>query len=457
MMTKQKYSLIYVLLIISAACACSPTPAPDYALISGTISQSNSSYLTIKGDQFSTDIDLYSNGTFSDTLRVERGYYYLYAGREKTQLFLDKGYLLQLSADQSQFDNSLYFSGEDDGTKINNYLANKSRFENLLSSDLQALYSKNETDFGNAVQSWVDKINELLQVSEISDADFISLERRNIRYGYLTHLVNYEKYHQYATKNYNYMTPAGFEAPLDDLDIGNEQDFNYLSSYRNLIKSYISSLIERGDITKAIESIRAVSSQNIKTALLSELSNKIMVGQENIEQLYQGILSLTPDSTTLADLAHKMKKIRNLGVGMPSPTFAYSDISGQMISLSDLRGKYVYIDLWATWCNPCLKEIPALKVLQTTYSDAPILFVSLSIDAVKDFQKWQAMVRDKDLKGIQLFADQSWNSKFVTDYMITSIPRFILIDPNGNIIDANAPRPSNPEIRSILDRLINNS
>ena len=123
-------------------------------------------------------------------------------------------------------------------------------------------------------------------------------------------------------------------------------------------------------------------------------------------------------------------------------------------SLEDLKGKVVYIDVWATWCGPCLREIPALKILETDYHDKNIAFVSLSIDEVKDYDKWRTMIIEKKLKGIQLMADNNWKSKFVTDYGIKGIPRFIIIDIDGRIVSSDAPRPSNSEIRVIFDELL---
>ena len=80
--------------------------------------------------------------------------------------------------------------------------------------------------------------------------------------------------------------------------------------------------------------------------------------------------------------------------------------------------------------------------------------MSISIDEPKDYDKWKAMVSDKELGGIQLMADNNWNSKFVKDYAILGIPRFILIDPQGNIVSADAPRPSDPELRKLIDGLM---
>ncbi len=141
-------------------------------------------------------------------------------------------------------------------------------------------------------------------------------------------------------------------------------------------------------------------------------------------------------------------------VGKPSPSFDYENHKGGTTKLEDLRGKYVYIDTWATWCGPCLREIPSMKEIEKKYHGKNITFVGVSIDAKKDHQKWKDMVTKKELGGVQVFADNDWNSQFIKDYGITGIPRFILLDPKGNVVDANAPRPSDPALQELLDKLL---
>lgn len=150
-------------------------------------------------------------------------------------------------------------------------------------------------------------------------------------------------------------------------------------------------------------------------------------------------------------------------VGSPSPTFeSYENFKGGTTSLKDLEGKYVYIDVWATWCGPCIAEIPALKKLEEEYADKNIQFVSISIDdamrsgggdAEVAKQKWRTMIEEENLKGIQLFSDKNWKSDFIQNYKINGIPRFILIDPSGNVVDANAPRPSSKKLVELFDSL----
>lgn len=141
-------------------------------------------------------------------------------------------------------------------------------------------------------------------------------------------------------------------------------------------------------------------------------------------------------------------------VGTPSPSFDYENHKGGKTSLESLKGKYVYIDVWATWCGPCIAEIPFLKKVEEAYHGKNIEFVGISIDKAKDHDKWKQFVVKKQLVGIQLFADNDWNTQFVKDYQINGIPRFILIGPDGEIVNADAPRPSSPELVKTLDSLL---
>jgi thiol-disulfide isomerase/thioredoxin len=140
--------------------------------------------------------------------------------------------------------------------------------------------------------------------------------------------------------------------------------------------------------------------------------------------------------------------------GSLSPSFEYDNYKGGKTKLEDFRGKYVYIDVWATWCAPCRAEIPFLKKLEEKYHQKKIVFISLSIDQIKDIEKWKTLIKDKELGGVQILADNDWNSQFVKDYNITGIPRFILVDPNGKIVKADAPRPSSPTIEAEFDAIL---
>lgn len=152
---------------------------------------------------------------------------------------------------------------------------------------------------------------------------------------------------------------------------------------------------------------------------------------------------------------YNQKLAANKMNNLPSALFDYENQKGGKTSLESLRGKYVYIDVWATWCGPCRAEIPSLKKIEEKYHDKNIAFVSISVDVDKDHDKWKAFVTDKQLGGIQLYADANWKSDFIMAYGINSIPRFILIDPKGMIVKSDADRPSDPKLQELLDALLN--
>ncbi len=146
--------------------------------------------------------------------------------------------------------------------------------------------------------------------------------------------------------------------------------------------------------------------------------------------------------------------LTRLAKGKSSPEFVgYENFKGGKTSLSDLKGKFVYVDVWATWCAPCKAEIPFLKTLEKEYEGKNIQIVSISVDKPEAYETWKKMVSEEQLGGMQLYADNNFDSQFILDYGINAIPRFILIDASGNIVDADAPRPSDPKLKELFTEL----
>ncbi len=134
--------------------------------------------------------------------------------------------------------------------------------------------------------------------------------------------------------------------------------------------------------------------------------------------------------------------------------FSGTDIDNRVFRLSDFVGKVVVVDVWATWCVPCRREIPALQRLITTYKGEEVVFVSISLDEVKDRQKWMDFVNEEMLGGVQLFGGNGFRSEVAQAYQIKSIPRFLLFDKEGQLVAANAPRPSSPILAKMIEDLL---
>lgn len=176
------------------------------------------------------------------------------------------------------------------------------------------------------------------------------------------------------------------------------------------------------------------------TALLD--SGQSLIDSTTNANQHKAIEGISSQFTQMFTAKIKMKAM----IGQQSAPFDYENHKGGKTSLADLKGKYVYIDMWATWCGPCKKEIPFLKSVEEKYHDKNIEFVSISVD--KNKEAWTKMVSEKELGGIQLHSGD--DREFSKAYEVTGIPRFILLDPNGNIVDADAPRPSSPKLIEVF-------
>lgn len=132
--------------------------------------------------------------------------------------------------------------------------------------------------------------------------------------------------------------------------------------------------------------------------------------------------------------------------------FSYPDKDGKTVAMADLKGKVILLDVWATWCEPCRAEIPYLKKLEEEMAGKDVAFVSISVDYAKDKEKWLEMIKKESMGGLQLFAAASNDlSKY---YKITGIPRFIVFDKEGKIVALDSPRPSNPELKALLEKTL---
>lgn len=135
-----------------------------------------------------------------------------------------------------------------------------------------------------------------------------------------------------------------------------------------------------------------------------------------------------------------------------APDFTYPDVDGRQVSLSDFKGKVVLIDVWATWCGPCQAQIPYLLKLEEELKDLGIVFLGVSLDKAADREKWLHMIKEKGLKGVQLFAD-GW-SQITKDYEIKGIPRFIVVGKDGDLVARQAPVPADPALKQMLLELL---
>ncbi len=138
-----------------------------------------------------------------------------------------------------------------------------------------------------------------------------------------------------------------------------------------------------------------------------------------------------------------------------APNFTLESIDGKKVSLSDFKGKVVYIDFWATWCGPCIAEMPHSKKLKEKFAgNDSIVFMYISVDNEDNIDGWKSTVKKKGMTGVQLISREGNEERVAERYGISFIPTFVLIDKNGRIAYPNAPAPSAPEAETTIRQLL---
>jgi thiol-disulfide isomerase/thioredoxin len=258
----------------------------------------------------------------------------------------------------------------------------------------------------------------------------------------------------------------------EDWDKTNENLFKNSSNYRKEFDKYIMAVYQDSKYMSMLMSAKNPEDGMIVLlkAATDAVTNPYILNYFNYTYS-TNIINATKDTAvatkyyqqfmannTKQDYAKEITKIYQTKLkysnGMPTPLFSFNNISGKPVALQSLLGKYVYIDVWATWCTPCKAEIPHLQKLEAIYKTKNIQFLSISVDEQKNAKRWKAYVTKNKLGGLQLMADSAFESNFIKSMGIISIPRFILIDPQGKLVEADALRPSDKQLKTILDKLL---
>jgi len=448
------------------------------AKISGKILNTKDTLVSIMNEygEILSETKIDSSSSFNLSINLnEPVKYYIAHYDELAKIYLEAGMDLKISLNYEFFDESISFKGK--GSTQNNYLKNKFLLVEKI-EDSEGIFSMN--DLNKIKTYYVNKEDTLLSLLESYGFDkkstFYKNEKSDIQFENYTSMI--KRYNDLKSQavdtlkstfikydsieiTYERIRPDTLIIPNNYLDFLSEIDinsndilkyeyfllklceFDYWSNntiadsvgYSEKARLEAEQMLDI--INKRFENNKA-KSLVIEQKLKSYVSNRL--GVDILEPYFKQYLEIETDTQKRAKFSDIYESIRGLKPGSFAPEFTARDISGKIISLSDYKGKFVYVDIWATWCPPCRKEIPFLADLEYHMNDKNVVFISISLD--KDSIAWANMVKDKNMKGIQLLADKAWNSDIAKSYVVKNIPRFLLIDPDGKIINQNASRPS---------------
>lgn len=308
----------------------------------------------------------------------------------------------------------------------------------------------------------LDQLNhELLRKSGIKDKKF--LEKQQV-------LIKYQMIHM-DLANYLYMMKSGQDIPdaykkkIQTYKL-NDPDIQRYEAYRTVVGNYI--MIQEGllnleynmfdELVKKAECIdnQELLEDYVFYNLESRLRGKRYFMIDSIAQRCTPLLVSKEAQVRMDSLLPEIEKIAKAEnrYGEKAYPFEYQDEKGELVSLSDYLGQYLFVDIWATWCGPCKSELPFVKKMAEEFKDLNIAFVSISVDNPKDKQKWLTFIKNNTMTGKTLIARNAFRDPMILHYGIKGIPRFMLIDPQGNIVSAYCGRPSMKLFKDYVKQLV---
>lgn len=382
-------------------------------------------------------------------------------GRTRTIMYLQPGDSSFVEVDAKNSALGTTFTGSN--SELNQNIKSRSETFQYIWRGWRDLFSLDAQEFSLKIDSISKELLAKADSVKAKSKTFAEMEANRIRYFLLNLRSQYPQYSSYLSgKEYN--RDSADYSFLDKVDMNKGEHLTY-DDYAALVETYAQLRIEKmndfSEISKKpaeerlpivfgmIDSIFTnprIRDYVKKQMLLEEIQFGEFWKLTDVCTKYTAACSTPVYKNEVQSLfAEKMK----LAPGNEAPGFTYTDIKGKQYSLSDFKGKLVYIDFWATWCGPCRGELPHLEKLEKDYQGKKVVFVKISLD--DDMDAWRKMVTEKKMGGVQLHADGAWNSDAARSYQIKGIPTFVLIDANGKIISPSAPRPSSQEIRPLLD------
>lgn len=384
-------------------------------------------------------------------------------GRLEMPVYIEPGDDLVVAGDASNPMETIVYSGK--GSANNNFLLDYQREIDVVTGDRFIAIRAGQLS-PEAFVMFLDSVQDVKSawlaergITSSLSAGFVVYFETRIKYERYTKMLDYPVLFQRANQLPSAPSvPDGYYAFLndrglfDDVNLENPAYVNFLLSYLTHYRQHVVEDVDSGmapnqlNYHLAAKALDGASRDFVQALMLGrELSYGKM---EEAENLYKQFISGNGSEKYKNRIMTIHDNMQKLTSGNPAPDFTMTDIDGNEVSLSDFRGKVVYLDFWASWCGPCMREMPYFKELKARMADqTDLVFMYLSIDT--DREAWMNTIDRHDITGIH-FNTPGRERGVPALYNVKWIPSFFIIGRDGNMFDNRPPMPSDPEIDEVL-------
>ena len=441
-----KKQIVLFLLLGMVAVSCG---RKDVVFLSGRV-EGGDSLISFRYNEDVVTFPLDKHGMFNGSIPLKKGTYASFYATAP-DIYLSPGEDLEIVFNTQNMPASVTFGGTLGG--INNYLK---EWENTFSFS-QDLYQLEERAFIEQAEKLINENTQLLKAKNF-DPEFTNLEKDRIQYQIGGHVLLYPVFRKEVAGD-TYVPDKAFTTFLRRFFPRNDNLFGS-KEYRNFLLNCVYSLegtdYSKGNTVQKTDYILSnFNRRDMRDFLLAELIQRHIWDNNGLEGAEYALEVLKRECSNPEQLNLIEEQVKLWGKILPgcmTPDFVLVNTKSQRLFMSDFRGSKVYLTIWALWSEPSKKELEHLRELQEEYKHKDITFLALCVGDMDRKEEWAKLVREQKYGGLQAIVDES--GFFKKDYMIISVPRFILVDEEGRFITSNAPRPSGNEIRETLNKLL---
>ncbi len=465
-----RFRLCFLLFLVYMVYGCSQrqdSPDQDITVISGHVASTDDQLAILSlENSFVASTEIEDGMFFLEVPKARSGYYALSVADRQIPLFVAPDFHVNLALNNRSDTHSIRFQGR--GKEVNQYLSAEADFKSNNEPDWDTLWDQSKKEFSDRnnryrIKSEAFLDNYLARNSNL-DPRFIERERARILYAWVNRMMVFDDRVLAGGVDGDVFMGKGLFDFIPGVSM-EDPDLLLLPEYKEFLKKVIHRLSKQessqdgqSQYALTLDFIdQEIFEEEIRNFLAFQVMKEYLQngGDEQVEMMNERFRAICKDGGMLAEIRKALEYAMPSKDGRQVAQFSGTDILGSPVTVESLRGHIVYLDVWASWCQGCIKNVAVLDSLRTQFRSEDVLFVSLSLD--EDPMAWRSFLSKYAPGGIQILDKTGWNSKVRTRYLIESVPRYMLIDRKGMIVNSDAPPPSNPEIIHQIKALLETS